>query len=194
MRKIRIFEHISLDGVIEHDGDYAYGAWTAPYRSAAGLAAVIEAHGTGFDLLLGRRTYDIWADYWPKAGKSPMADALNAATKYVATHRPDSLGWRPVKDLGSDIIEGVRGIKSKDGPDLIVWGSSTLTSVLLRQGLVDEVVLLVYPVLLGRGKRILSDRVDARELALVSTKATSTGVLMNTYRHVGSLRTENRND
>jgi len=194
MRKIRIFEHISLDGVIEHDGDYAYGAWTAPYRSPAGLAAVIEAHGTGFDLLLGRRTYDIWADYWPKAGKSPMADALNAATKYVATHRPESLGWRPVKDLGADIIESVRGIKSKDGPDLIVWGSSTLTSVLLGQGLVDEVVLFVYPVLLGRGKRILSDRVDARELALVSTKATSTGVLMNTYQHVGSLRTENRND
>ena len=194
MRKIRIFEHISLDGVIEHEGDYAYGAWTAPYRSPAGLAAVIEAHGTGFDLLLGRRTYDIWADYWPKAGKSPMADALNAATKYVATHRPDSLGWGPVEDLGADIIEGIRGIKSKDGPDLIVWGSSTLTSVLLGQGLVDEVVLFVYPVLLGRGKRILSDRVDARELALVSTKATSTGVLMNTYRHVGSLRTENRND
>jgi len=194
MRKIRIFEHISLDGVIEHEGDYAYGAWTAPYRSPAGLAAVIEAHGTGFDLLLGRRTYDIWADYWPKAGKSPMADALNAATKYVATHTPDSLGWRPVKDLGADIMEGVRGIKSKDGPDLIVWGSSTLTSVLLGQGLVDEVVLFVYPVLLGRGKRILSDRVDARELALVSTKATSTGVLMNTYRHVGSLRTENLND
>ena len=194
MRKIRIFEHISLDGVIEHDGDYAYGAWTAPYRSPAGLAAVIEAHGTGFDLLLGRRTYDIWADYWPKAGKSPMADALNAATKYVATHTPDSLGWRPVKDLGADIIEGVRGIKSKDGPDLIVWGSSTLTSVLLGQGLVDEVVLFVYPVLLGRGKRILSDRVDARELALVSTKAMSSGVLMNTYRHVGSLRTENLND
>ena len=194
MRKIRIFEHISLDGVIEHDGDYAYGAWTAPYRSPAGLAAVIEAHGTGFDLLLGRRTYDIWADYWPKAGKSPMADALNAATKYVATHTPDSLGWAPVKDLGADIIESVRGIKSKDGPDLIVWGSSTLTSVLLGQGLVDEVVLFVYPVLLGRGRRILSDRVDARELALVSTKATSSGVLMNTYRHVGSLRTENLND
>jgi dihydrofolate reductase len=190
MRKIRIFEHISLDGVIEHDGDYAYGAWTAPYRSPAGLAAVIEAHGTGFDLLLGRRTYDIWAGYWPKAGKSPMADALNAATKYVATHTPDSLGWRPVKDLGADIIEGVRGIKSKDGPDLIVWGSSTLTSVLLGQGLVDEVVLFVYPVLLGRGKRILSDRVDARELALVSTKATPTGALINTYRYVGSLPTE----
>ena len=100
----------------------------------------------------------------------------------------------PVKDLGADIIEGVRGIKSKDGPDLIVWGSSTLTSVLLEEGLVDEVLLLVCPVLLGRGKRFFSDSADPRELALVSTKATSTGVLMNTYRHVGSLRTENRND
>ncbi len=189
MRKIRIFEHISLDGVIEHDGDYAYGAWTAPYRTPAGLALVIEAFGPSFDLLLGRRTYDIWSGFWPKAGKSPMADSLNAATKYVATHRPDSLGWGPVKDLGADIIEGVRGIKSKDGPDLIVSGSWTLTSVLLGQGLVDEVVLFVYPVLLGRGQRILSDRVDARELAFVSTKATPTGVLINTYHHVGSLRT-----
>ena len=190
MRKIRIFEHISLDGVIEHGEDYAHGEWTAPYRSPAGLAAVIEAHGTGFDLLLGRRTYDIWAGYWPKAGNSPVADGLNAATKYVATHRPESLGWGPVKDLGADIIESVRGIKSKDGPDLIVWGSSTLTSVLLEQGLVDEVLLLVYPVLLGRGKRFFSDSANPRELALVSTKATPSGVLMNTYRHVGSLRTE----
>ncbi len=110
--------------------------------------------------------------------------------KSVATHRPDSLGWGPVEDLGTDIMEGVRGVKSKDGPDLIVWGSSTLTSVLLEQGLVDEVLLLVYPVLLGRGKRFFSDRADPRELALISTKALSSGVLMNTYRPVGSLRTE----
>ena len=189
MRKIRIFEHISLDGVIEHEGDYAYGAWTAPYRSPAGLAAVLEAQGPSFDLLLGRRTYDLWSGYWPKAGPSPMADRLNSATKYVATHRPDSLGWGPAQDLGVDIIEGVRGLKSKDGPDLIVWGSSTLTSELLGHGLVDEVVLAVSPVLLGRGKRLFSDRVDARELALVSTLATPTGVLLNTYRHVGALRT-----
>jgi dihydrofolate reductase len=189
MRKIRIFEHISLDGVIEHDDGYAYGAWTTPYRTPAGLAILLEAYGTSFDLLLGRHTYDIWSGFWPKAGKNPMADKLNAATKYVATHRPESLGWGPVKDLGAHIIEGVRGIKSTDGPpDLIVAGSSTLTPVLLAQGLVDEVVLIVYPVLLGRGKRVLSDSVDARELAFVSTKTTPTGVLMNTYRYVGSLR------
>ena len=196
MRKIRIIEQISLDGVIQapggryEDGDYAHGGWAMLFFDTAILDAIIAAQGRSFDLLLGRRTYDIWAGYWPKAENGPIADGLNAATKYVATHRPDSLGWGPVKDLGKDIVEGIRGIKSKDGPDLIVWGSSTLTSVLLEQGLVDEVLLLVCPVLLGRGKRFFSDSVDPCELALVSTKAASTGVLMNTYRYVGSLRTE----
>jgi dihydrofolate reductase len=193
MRKIRIFEHMSLDGVISpggpnEDSEYAHGGWTAPYRSAAGAEAVAEAQGKGFDLLLGRRTYDLWAGFWPKVKGGPFANSLNAATKYVATHRPDSLGWGPVGDLGTDVMEGVRRVKSQDGPDLIVWGSATLTAVLLEQGLVDEVVLMVYPVLLGRGKRCFSDSADPRELALVSSKATSTGVLVNTYRHVGSLR------
>jgi dihydrofolate reductase len=188
MRKIRIFEHISLDGVIEHDDGYAFGAWTTPYRTPAGLALVLEAYGVSFDLLLGRHTYDLWSGFWPNAGSSPMADRLNAATKYIATHRPDSLGWGPVKDLGTDIVEGVRGLKSTEGPDLIVAGSSTLTSVLLGHELVDEMVLIVYPVLLGRGKRILADSVDARELAFVSRKTTPTGVLLNTYRYVGALR------
>jgi dihydrofolate reductase len=193
MKKIKIFEHTSLDGVISpggrnEDSDFAHGEWTAPYRSAAGAEAVAEAQGSSFDLLLGRRTYDLWAGHWPKITSGPFAKALNAATKYVATHRPDSLGWGPVEDLGSDIVEGVRRVKATDGPDLIVWGSSTLTSVLLEQGLVDEVVLLVYPVLLGPGKRFFSDSADPCELALVSSKATPSGVLINMYRHVGSLR------
>jgi len=196
MKKIRIFAHISLDGVIspggpgEYGDDFANGGWTAPYRSPAGLAAILEAQGPGFDLLLGRRTYDLWAGYWPKAGNSPMANVLNAATKYVATHRPDSLGWGPVQGLGADLIAGVRVVKSKDGPDLIIWGSATLTSVLLGQGLVDEMVLATYPLLLGRGKRFFADSVDPRELAFVSTKTIPTGVLLNTYRHVGPLRTQ----
>ncbi len=188
MRKIRIMEHISLDGVIEHDGDYEYGGWTAPYRSPAGLEAVLEAQGTGFDLLLGRTTYDIWSNYWPKAPGSPMADALNAATKYVATHRPESLEWGPVKDLGADFIESIRKLKASDGPDLVLWGSTSLTSILLTSGLVDEVVLMVYPVLLGRGKRLLADTFNACELAYVSTKAIPTGLLINTYRYVGELK------
>jgi dihydrofolate reductase len=189
MRKIRIMEHVSLDGVISPpgDSDFAQGGWSAPYRTPAGAAALAEAQGTSFDLLLGRRTYDLWADFWPKVKGGPFADGLNAATKYVATHRPESLGWGPLGDLGTDVMAGVRRVKSTDGPDLIVWGSSTLTSMLLEQGLVDEVALAVYPVLLGQGKRFFSDRADPRELALVSTKATPTGVLLNTYRHIGSL-------
>lgn len=192
MRKIKIIEHISLDGVIQHggdtDGDFHYGDWTVPYRSPAGAQAVAEAQGNRFDFLLGRRTYDLWSNFWPKVKGGPFADNMNAATKYVATHRPKGLEWGPVETLGTDVVEGVRRLKASDGADLIVSGSSTLTSPLLDEGLVDEVVLIVYPVLLGRGKRLLSDRLDARELALVGTKATATGVLINSYRHVGSLR------
>jgi dihydrofolate reductase len=189
MRKIRIMEHVSLDGVIQHENDegFAHGDWTTPYRSPAGLEAVMDSHGSDFDLLLGRRTYDLWAGYWPNAGGSPIGKSINAATKYIATHRPESLEWGPVGKLGSDVIAGIRSVKSTDGPDLIVWGSSTLTPVLLNEGLADELVLLVYPVLLGPGKRYFSDTADARELAFVSTKTTPTGVMINTYRHIGPL-------
>ncbi len=192
MRKVRIFEHSSLDGVMEMpdglgDGAYPYGDWTAAYRKPAGAQALAEKYGTRFDLLLGRRTYDSWSRFWPNVKGGPFAEAINAATKYVATHRPADLAWGPVEALGPEIAEDVRRLKSEDGLDLIVCGSSTLTPVLLDQGLADEVVLIVYPVLLGRGKRFFSDRVDARELALVETKATPAGVLLNTYRHVGAL-------
>ncbi len=192
MRKIRIFEHVSLDGVISPEDEAAYsnGGWTAPYRTPEGAAALAEVQGARFDLLLGRHTYDLWADIWPKVKGGPFADALNAATKYVATHRPDGLAWGPVGELGADAIDGIRRLKATDGADLIVWGSSTLTSVLLGEGLADEVVLIVYPVLLGRGKRFVPETVDPRELALVSTNSTPAGVLINTYRHVGALRAE----
>lgn len=187
MRQLRIFEHISLDGVIEHDKNYAYGGWTAAYRTPAGMAMLLEAYGSNFDLLVGRRTYDEWLGYWPNAGDFPMANAINAATKYVVTHRPDSLEWGPVKGLSGNIVEEVRKLKLTEGPDLVLSGSISLTSLLLDAGLVDEVILIVYPVLLGRGKRLLSDRYDARKLEFVSTKATPTGVLLNTYRHIGPL-------
>ena len=192
MRKIRIFAHISLDGVISPhgDSDYANGGWTAPYRSSDGAAAVAEAQGTTFDLLLGRRTYDLWSGHWPKAPKSPIADGLNAATKYVATHRPESLEWGPFSDLGTDIKESIRGIKSDDGPDLIVWGSSTVTSALFEQGLVDDVVLFVYPILLGLGKRFFTDGADPRKLDFISTKAMRMGVIVNTYRYDGAVHTQ----
>jgi len=200
MRTIRIIEHISLDGVVQapggpnEDGDYPYGGWAAPHSDPAVGEAIVAAHGAAFDLLLGRRTYDIFSGYWPKAGKSPMADSLNAATKYVATHRPDSLEWGPVEDLGPGIVEGVRRAKAKDGPDLIVWGSSTLTPVLLEHGLADEVLLLVVPVLLGTGKRFFPDGAPPLELALVAAKAASSGVIISTYRPSGPLRTGSFDD
>lgn len=195
MRKLKIIEHISLDGVIQAPGgpnedDYPYGGWTAPYRHPVGGKAVAEAHADGFDLLLGRRTYDIWSSFWPKAGSSPLADGLNAATKYVATHRPDTLEWGPFEGLGPDIIADVLRIKATSGADLILWGSSTLTSTLLAQGLADEVMLLVYPVLLGTGKRFFSDGTAPRGLALTGTKATPSGVLINSYTLAEPLRSD----
>jgi dihydrofolate reductase len=191
MRKLKIMEHISLDGVIQSSGEdgFPYSNWTAPYRTPAGLAAVLAAHGERFDLLLGRRTYDIWSGYWPTAPSSPMADGINAATKYVATHRPESLQWGPFEDVGPDIVEDVRLIKSHDGPDLILWGSSTLTSTLLEHGLADEVLLAVYPVLLGTGKRFFADGTPPRSFDLVGTKAMPSGIIFSTYKVAGPLRT-----
>lgn len=194
MRKLKVFEHISLDGVIQigssgADGDFQYGDWTAPYRTTAGRDAVLAAHGDRFDLLLGRRTYDIWSGYWPKAPSSPMSDALNAATKYIATHRPESLEWGPVEHLGPDIVADVRRLKSQDGPDLILWGSSTLTPTLFENDLADEVWLFVYPVLLGTGKRLFAEGTPARAFELASTNAFPSGIVMNVYKAVGPLRT-----
>jgi len=192
MRKLKIIEHISLDGVIQHsadDGDFPYSGWTVPYRTPAGLEAILAAQGKTFDLLLGRRTYDIWSAFWPKAPTRPMADGLNAATKYIATHRPESLEWGPFEALGPDIVEGIRRIKSQDGPDLILWGSSTLTSTVLDHGLADEVVLAVYPVLLGTGKRFFAEGTPPRSFELVSTNAMPSGIIVSAYKAAGALKT-----
>lgn len=179
---------IQAPGGPNEDGDYPYGGWSVPHADPAVGEAIVAAHGEAFDLLLGRRTYDIWSAHWPTED-GPMANSINAATKHVATHRPESLTWGPAEALGADIVEGVRRIKANDGPDLIVWGSSTITPVLLEHGLTDEVLLLIFPVLLGAGKRFFTDAVPPRELALVSTKAAASGVVISTYRPSGPLRT-----
>ncbi|HKK28492.1 MAG TPA: dihydrofolate reductase family protein [Gemmatimonadota bacterium] len=191
MRKLKIIEHISLDGVIQASGEdgFPYADWKAPYRTPAGRDAIVAAHGERFDLLLGRRTYDIWSSFWPEAPSSPLADGLNAAAKYVATHRPESLEWGPVEGVGPDLVDGVRRIKSQDGPDLVLWGSSTLTPTLLENGLADELLLLVYPVLLGTGKRFVAEGTPARALTLVDTYALPSGVILSTYELAGPLKT-----
>ena len=119
-----------------------------------------------------------------------MADALNAATKYVVTHRPESLEWDPFESVGPDIVEGVRRIKSQDDRDLILWGSSTLTSILLEHGLADEVCLIVYPVLLGKGKRIFAEGTPPRAFEPVSTQAFPSGAVMNAYKFAGPLKNQ----
>jgi len=195
MRKLRIFEHISLDGVIQvsgSDGDFPYSDWTAPYRTPEGFAKVTAMYGENYDLLLGRRTYDGFSAFWPKAPKSPMAERLNAATKYVVTHRPESLEWGPFEavgpGVGSEIVDSVRSLKAKGGKDLILAGSSTLTSALIEHGLVDEMVLLVNPVLLGKGKRLFAEGTPPRAFVLESTHASPSGIVVNTYKAAGPLK------
>jgi serine phosphatase RsbU (regulator of sigma subunit)/dihydrofolate reductase len=194
MRKLKIILHISLDGVVQMTGgpgdDFPYGDWTAPYRSPAGLKIVDGLYGKTCDLLFGRRTYDLLGSFWPKAPKSPMADRLNAATKYVVTHRPESLEWGPFEAVGSDLVESVRRIKTKKGPELIVTGSSTLTSLLLDHGLADEVVLLVNPIVLGKGKRFFEGGSLPRGFALGSSMALPSGILVNIYKIIPTLAEE----
>ena len=196
MRTIRIIEHISLDGVIQGPGGpeedlsngFNHGGWAFPHHGDEAGGAIVAAQGEGFDLLLGRKTYDIFAGYWPKQ-EGPMADSLNGARKFVATHRPESLAWGPVEGLGPDIAAGIAKVKAGEGPDLIVWGSSTLTPLLISEGLADEVVLLIFPVMIGRGKRIFSDLVQPSELKLIESKATPSGVVISTYKPAGAMRT-----
>jgi dihydrofolate reductase len=192
MRTLKIIEHISLDGVIQvsgEDGDFPYADWTAPYRTPAGRDALLAEHGQTFDLVLGRRTYDAWSGFWPTAPSSPMADRLNAAKKHVATHRPDSLEWGPFEGLGPDVLEGVRRIKSQDGPGLILSGSGTLTSTVLEHRLADEVLLVVYPVLLGTGKRFFAEGTAPRSFELLSATPMPSGIILSRYRVVGPLKT-----
>lgn len=195
MRKLKIIEHISLDGVIQHssdEDDFPHSDWTEPYRTPMGRDAILAVQGEHFDLVLGRRTYDIWSRSWPLAPSSPMADSLNAATKYVVTHRPHSLVWGPFEGLGPDIVEGVRRIKSHDGPNLVVWGSSTLTPTLLEHDLADEVVLAVYPLVLGTGKRLFARGISARSFELIETKAMASGIILSSYKIAAPLATRLR--
>lgn len=191
MRKLKIIEHISLDGVIQMvsgpGDDFPYGDWTAPYRSPAGLQIVNEMYGKTCDLLFGRRTYDLLASYWPKAPNSAMSERLHAARKYVVTHRPESLEWGPVEAIGSDFVESVQRIKAMKGPDLIVAGSSTLICDLLDHGLADEVILLVNPIALGRGKRFFEGGSLPRGFALGGSRALPSGILVNIYKLIPTL-------
>lgn len=194
MRKLKVVEHISMDGVVQMTSgpgdDFPYGDWTATYRSPAGLQVVNDLYGKSCDVLFGRRTYDLMASFWPKAPKSEMADRLNSATKYVVTHRPESLEWGPSEVMGSDLVESIRRIKAKNGPDLIVTGSLSILSLLLDHGLADEVILLVNPIVLGKGKRFFEGGSLPRGFALGGSRALPSGILVNVYKLIPTLAEE----
>lgn len=197
LRKITILEHVSLDGIIQapggpdedRDGGFDYGGWAFLYNDPACGEAIAAAHGDRFDLLLGRRTYDIWAGYWPQA-EGPMADQMNGATKYVATRRPESLAWGPAVALGADLSAGIGRIKASAGPDLIVWGSSSLVPLLINDQLADEIILITYPVMIGTGKRLFGGSAPPCELKLIRSRTGGAGLIVNTYTPAGPMRTE----
>ena len=141
-----------------------------------------RAHGERYDVLIGRRTYDMWSTFWPDApAGDPFGDRLRVAMKYVVTHRPESLEWGPFETVGPDLVEGVRRVKESDGPDLVCCGSSTLTPVLIEHGLADELVLPINPVLVGAGKRLFADCTPGRAFELAGTTALPSGIVVCAY-------------
>ncbi|QKC89124.1 dihydrofolate reductase [Mesorhizobium sp. NZP2234] len=194
MRKIIAATFVSLDGVMqapggpEEDpvGGFKFGGWTFHYFDEVGGAAMEELFSKPFALLLGRRTYDIFAAYWPYQ-KDPIADAFNPATKYVATHRPDTLTWQNTQSLGPDIVATLRRLKQEDGPDLLIQGSGNLIQTLLANGLIDEIRLMIFPLLLGKGKRLFGDDAMPAAFRLAKSQTSSTGVIIATYERSGEI-------
>ncbi len=201
MRKLIVAEHLSLDGVMQapggpeedRSGDFHLGGWTATYGDERIGRALQELFAQPFELLLGRRTYDIFAAYWPHVGPdSPghaIADVFNGVAKHVATHRPDSLEWRNSHALEGDLAGAVRALKERDGADLMTWGSGETVRQLLAAGVVDVLWLLVYPVVLGRGKRLFGDDALPSAFSLAHSDRTPGGVLIARYTRSGEVRT-----
>ena len=148
------------------------------------LDGVMQGPG-GPDLLLGRRTYDIWIDYWPKQ-EGPIAAAFGNATKYVVTRKTDPLTWETSKRIGADVVGEVRKLKATDGPPLHVWGSGKLLQTLMGARLVDEHRIWLFPLVLGQGKRLFEEGLPRHELGLFDTRRTAKGVVLNTYRALAS--------
>jgi dihydrofolate reductase len=147
-----------------------------------------EAMSKPFDLVLGRKTYEIFAAYWPNQGDNPIGKAFNKATKYVVTRSLDQLDWENSQRVGADVVDELRRLKASDGPALHIWGSSELLQTLIAAELVDEYRIWVFPLVLGEGKRLFETGVPPGGLALVETRSTPRGVLINTYHPAGPLR------
>ncbi len=190
MRKIITITHVTLDGIMQAPGGpqedpsngFTHGGWIMPFGDAVGSQAIGEIIAGEFDLLLGRRTYQIFAGYWPHHGDNPIGKAFNRATKHVVTRSLDRLDWAHSRPVGGAVVDEIRRLKASEGPALHVWGSSELLQTLIAAELIDEYNLWVYPVVLGKGKRLFEPSVPPRRLALIESRSTSTGVLLNSYR------------
>ncbi len=195
MRKIIAITQVTLDGVMQAPGGpeedprngFTHGGWAMPFVDAAAHQVIGETIAGDFDMLLGRRTYEIFAAYWPSQGENPIAKAFNRATKFVVTRSLDRLDWKTSQPIGGDVVGEIRRLKASNGPALHVWGSGELLQTLIAAELVDEFRLWVFPVVLGQGKRLFEDGLPSRRLSLVSTRSTPSGVLLNTYRPAGPL-------
>lgn len=194
MRKVIAITQVSVDGVMQGPGGpeedpsngFTHGGWAMPFVDAA-LSEVIDQTMAGkFDLLLGRRTYEIFAAYWPHQDNA-IAKAFNKATKHVVTSTLERLAWQKAERIDGDVVENVRLLKASSGPEVHIWGSSELLQTLISADLVDEYRLWVSPVVLGKGKRLFGNGVPPRALTLVGTQSTPSGVLVNTYHPAGPL-------
>ena len=204
MRRIVVATFTSLDGVMQAPGGpqedptggFTLGGWTAPYFDEALGASLGQIFGRPFDLLLGRKTYDIFAAHWPYVSdpNDPIAASFNRVTKYVASRSRPKLGWQNSQLLGDDIVASLKKLKGQvgqegHGPDLVVQGSSDLLQTLWREGLVDELSVLIFPVVLGKGKRLFGDGASPAGLKLLKSQSFPTGVIVATYQPAGAVKT-----
>src|SRR5207247_7777218 len=195
MRKIIVFEHISLDGVIQAPGGpdedtsdgFAYGGWAAPYSDDDIGTALQKMMNMPFELLVGRKTFEIWAAFWPQ--HADVWPGVNTATKYVASNTMTSHEWQPSVFLNGDIADKVAKLKQEQGPDINVWGSGNLLQTLIKHDLVDVFWLLIYPVTLGAGKRLFADGTVPAAFKVTESKVAANGVIMVNYVRADAVQT-----
>lgn len=195
MRKLLITTFLTLDGVMQApggpeedaEGGFRHGGWSVNHWDDTMNEVMGETMGKPFDLVLGRKTYEIFAAYWPNASHEEVAKPLNDATKYVASRTLTSLEWQNSVLIEGDVAQGVAALKEGEGPELQVHGSANLIQTLLKHELVDEFQLLVFPVLLGKGKRLFADGTIPSGLKLVDHKVASTGVTIGRYVPAGEV-------
>jgi dihydrofolate reductase len=189
MRELIVNTFLTLDGVMqapggpEEDpsGGFTHGGWSFGYWDEQMQSAMGESMSKPFDLVLGRKTYEIFAAHWPHTD-DPGAELLNKATKHVASTRSKELDWENSKLIDGEVPEAVRALKQEDGPELQVHGSANLIQTLLEHGLIDEFRLWIFPLVLGKGKRLFDGGTLPAGLELASSQVSSTGVIMATYR------------